>query len=83
MMICMTPEQRLAQIRRTRAEYDRVRERLFHQITEALDAAQELPEAERRLLGPSAVGRAARFTREYIAKVRDARSPHRDSGTGT
>jgi len=74
MMFPMTPDERLTQIARTRAEYDRVRGRLFRQISDALDAGAALPtKAERRKLGPSAIGRAASFTREYIAKIRDGR----------
>jgi len=74
-MIYVTPEERLAQIARTRAEYDRVRTRLFRQIGEALDAGAHLPKPERRKLGPSAIGRAAGFTREYISKICKGRSP--------
>lgn len=70
-MLLMTPDERLAQIAKTRAEYDRVRERLFRQINEALAEGAALPEGQTRKLGPSAIGRAASFTREYIAKIRD------------
>jgi hypothetical protein len=69
----MTPDERLAQIAKTRAEYDRVRERLFRQIKEGLADGEQLPEKERRKLGPSAIGRAANFTREYIAHIRDGK----------
>jgi hypothetical protein len=71
MMIAMTPDERLAQIARARADYDRARERLFRNISEALSESASLPEGEKRKLGPSAIARAASFTREYIAKIRD------------
>jgi hypothetical protein len=77
MMISVTPEDRLAQIRRDRADYDRARERLFRHIAEALAEGAELPEDRKRELGPSAIGRAASFTREYISKIRDGR--HEDA----
>ena len=72
-MIDVTPEDRLAQISKDRADYARARDRLFRHIKEALDEAAGLPEAEKRKLGPSAIGRAASFTREYISKIRDGR----------
>jgi hypothetical protein len=73
-MIYVTPEDRLAQIRKDRADYDRARARLFRHIGEALDDAAVLPEADRTKLGPSAIARAASFTREYIAKIRAGRA---------
>lgn len=80
MMITMTPAERLAQIAKTRAEYDglqgeadRVRTRLMAQIGKALEEHAALPDEQKRQLGPSAIGRAAGFTREYIAQIRAAR----------
>jgi hypothetical protein len=80
MMITVTPKERLAQITKTRAEWeplqqeaDRVRQRLMSQIGKALDEQDALPDERKRELGPSAIGRAAGFTREYIAQVRAAR----------
>ncbi|MDQ2875291.1 MAG: hypothetical protein M3Y33_11060 [Actinomycetota bacterium] len=70
-MATVTPEDRLEQIQRDRADYDRARSRLFRHIGEALEDAKALPAGEKRKLGPSAIGRAARFTREYIAQLRD------------
>lgn len=72
-MILMTPAERLALVAKARAEYDRAHDRLFRQIGTALDEADELPEERKRELGPSAIGRAAKFTREYIAQIRDSR----------
>jgi len=71
MMITMEPDERLERIRRARSRYDRARADLFHEITEGLTEAAALPEDEKRKLGPSAIGRAANFTREYISKIRD------------
>lgn len=62
---------RLVRIRRARSRYDRARADFFQQITDALAAGDALPEDQRRKLGPSAIGRAAGFTREYVAKIRD------------
>lgn len=73
MMIAMEPDERLERIRRARVEYDRARTKLFREITEGLADAEALPEKEKRKLGPSAIGRAASFTREYIAKIRDGK----------
>lgn len=73
MMITMTPDERLALIAKARAEYDRARARLMSQIGKALDEGEALPQERRRELGPSAIGRVAGFTREYISQVRDAR----------
>jgi outer membrane protein TolC len=77
MMITMTPAGRLAQIAKTRAEYDdvqaeadRIRTRLMSQIGKALEEHAALPDERKRELGPSAIGRAAKFTREYIAQIR-------------
>lgn len=71
MMITMEPDERLERIRRARSRYDRARADLFQEITEGLAEGEALPEKEKRLLGPSAIGRAASFTREYISKIRD------------
>lgn len=80
MMIVVTPDDRLAAIAKARAEYDdrqadadAARGRLMTQIRKALAEGRELPEGERRKLGPSAIGRAAKFTREYVAQLRDGR----------
>lgn len=72
-MILMTPAERLALIAKARAEYDRAHDRLFRQIDAGLDEWAELPQERKRELGPSAIGRAAKFTREYISQLRDAR----------
>jgi len=74
MMTCMEPDERLERIRRARGEYDRARARLFREIGEGLTEADALPDDEKRRLGPSAIGRAANFTREYIAKIRDGKT---------
>lgn len=76
MMITVTPAERLALIAKARAEYDRARERLMSQVHKALDEGHELPEDRKRELGPSAIGRAAGFTREYISQIRDGRHMH-------
>jgi hypothetical protein len=73
MMIVMEPDERLERIRRARSEYDRARTRLFREIADGLAEGEALPEKERRKLGPSAIGRAASFTREYIAQIRDGK----------
>jgi outer membrane protein TolC len=77
MMITVTPTERLTQIAKARAEWeplqaeaDRARQRLMYQINRALDEHEALPDEEKRKLGPSAIGRAAGFTREYIAQIR-------------
>ncbi len=82
MMIYVEPDERLERIRQARAKYDRLRgpadrarTELFREIDEAFADADQLPESERRKLGPSAIGRAANFTREYIAKLRDKDEP--------
>ena len=72
MMITVTPDERLALIAKARAEYDRARSRLMFQVRRALDEADELPPERKRELGPSAIGRAAKFTREYISQIRDS-----------
>jgi hypothetical protein len=73
----------LLDIREARAEYDLLQadadadaahRELMTRIGKALDEAEALPEGERRKLGPSAIGRAANFTREYISKIRDGRA---------
>lgn len=80
MMITVTPDERLAAIAKARSEYDgkqadadAARKKLMTQIGKALTEARELPEGERRKLGPSAIARAARFTREYISQIRDGK----------
>lgn len=79
-MVLMKPDERLDQIRKARADMDRAqtrtdgaRERLHAEIAAALAEADQLPAGEKRKLGPSAIGRAASFTREYITKIRDGR----------
>lgn len=79
-MVIMTPAERLAAVARARADYDtaqaeaeRQRGRLMAQIGKALDEGAGLPPARRRELGPSAIGRAAKFTREYVAQIRAAK----------
>ena len=67
----MEPEERLERIRKARGEYDRARTRLFREINDGLAEGEALPEKEKRKLGPSAIGRAAGFTREYVSKIRD------------
>jgi len=80
MMITVTPAERLTLISKARAEYDRAqagferaRTRLMTQVGKALDEADVLPPDRKRELGPSAIGRAAGFTREYISQLREAR----------
>lgn len=80
MMLTMTPDERLALIAKARAEYDArqaeadaAHKRLMAQIGKGLDEAAKLPGDQKRKLGPSAIGRAANFTREYISKIRDGR----------
>jgi hypothetical protein len=70
----MEPDERLEQIRQARVAYDRARAKLFREIRTAFTEAGELPEAQRRKLGPSAIHRASGFTREYIAKIRDGKA---------
>jgi hypothetical protein len=74
MMILMEPDERLERIRRARGRYDRARTEMFSEIREALAEADALPEDEKRKLGPSAIARAASFTREYISKIRDGKT---------
>ena len=74
MMITVEPADRLEQLRKDRADYDRARERLFRHIGEALADAEALSGDRKRELGPSAIARATSFTREYIAKIRDGRA---------
>lgn len=80
MMITMTPAERLALVAKARAEYERTqvdaetaRTRLMTQIAKALAEGAALPEERKRELGPSAIGRASGFTREYISQIRDGR----------
>ena len=74
MMIFMEPDERLERIRRARGRYDRARTEMFSEIREALTEAEALPDGLKRKLGPSAIARAANFTREYISKIRDGRT---------
>lgn len=74
MMIGMEPAERLARIARARARYDRARDELMREISDGFADAEALPEGRKRELGPSAIGRAAKFTREYVSQLRDARS---------
>lgn len=78
MMIYVEPAERLERIRQARARWDRLmvpadkaRAEMFSEIDAAFADAEKLPEEQKRKLGPSAIGRAANFTREYIAKLRD------------
>lgn len=52
-------------ITKARAEYDRARAKLFAAMKAALDDG----------VGPSAVARPSKFTREYVAKIRDGKGP--------
>lgn len=52
-------------ITKARAEYDRARTKLFAAIRAALDDG----------VGPSAIARQSKFTREYVAKIRDGKGP--------
>lgn len=70
----LTTQEHLERLRTARADYDRARETLFRFIAEALAEHARLPKGAARQLGPSAIGRAAGFTREYIAKIRDGRT---------
>ena len=80
MMITVEPAERLALVAKARSEYDRARERLMTQVRKAIDEGDALPEDRKRELGPSALGRASGFTREYVSQLRDARRGERDSG---
>lgn len=53
------------EIAQARATYDRARARLLAAIRAALADG----------VGPSAIARPSKFTREYIAKIRDGRGP--------
>lgn len=52
-------------IRQARTAYDEARAALFVAIRAALDEG----------VGPSAIARPSKFTREYIAKIRDGQGP--------
>lgn len=56
--------------RESKARYEEDREELFDAILDGLDA--EATDGT-PLYGPSAVGRFAGFTREYIARIRDGK----------
>ena len=73
MMITMEPDERLERIRRARARLDRARAALYAEIREGLADGEKLPKSERRKLGPTAVGKAADFSREYVAQIRDGK----------
>jgi hypothetical protein len=73
MMITMEPDERLERIRRARARFDRARAALYAEIREGLADGDKLPKGEKRKLGPVAVGKAADFSREYIAQIRDGK----------
>lgn len=73
MMITVEPVERLARIAKARARYNRARDELMAEIGEAFTEADRLPAARKRELGPSAIGRASEFTREYVSQLRDAR----------
>lgn len=60
----MTEEETLARIRKARARLDRARSDLFAEIRVALEEGTR----------PSEIARAAEFSREYIAKIRDGRT---------
>lgn len=66
MMSAMTePTDHEAAIAKARASYDTARARLFDAIKAALADG----------VGPSAIARPSKFTREYIAKIRDGKGP--------
>jgi hypothetical protein len=74
----VTPAERLARIEEARAEYDahaiaaeHAHQQLIDEIRAGLEDAAALPLHRKRELGPSAIGRAADYTREYIAQIRD------------
>jgi hypothetical protein len=52
-------------IAKARADYDRARTKLFAAIRAALADG----------VGPSAIARPSKFTREYVAKIRDGKGP--------
>jgi len=54
-----------AAIAKARADYDRARTKLFAAIRAALADG----------VGPSAIARPSKFTREYVAKIRDGKGP--------
>jgi hypothetical protein len=54
-----------AEIRAARATYDAARTALFKAIRAAL--ADDI--------GPSAIARDSKFTREYVARIRDGKGP--------
>ncbi|MFE3031561.1 hypothetical protein ACFXKY_07920 [Streptomyces canus] len=54
-----------AAIAKARADYDRARTKLFTAIRAALEDG----------VGPSAIARPSKFTREYVAKIRDGKGP--------
>jgi hypothetical protein len=70
----MEPEERLERIRLARTAYDRARAKLFREIRDGLAEGEALPDDQKRKLGPSVISRAAGFTREYIAKIRDGKA---------
>ncbi|MDQ0904147.1 hypothetical protein ACKI16_30335 [Streptomyces scabiei] len=60
-----TNEDLSAAVERARATYDKARSELFDAIKTALAAG----------VGPSELARRSKFTREYIAKIRDGQGP--------
>ncbi|MCX4451668.1 hypothetical protein [Streptomyces sp. NBC_01789] len=52
-------------VREARADYDEARSRLFNRIKDALAEG----------VGPSDLSRDSKFTREYVAKIRDGKGP--------
>lgn len=62
----MTTKDELSQaVEAARADYDKARALLFKAIRSALAGG----------LGPSELARRSKFTREYIAKIRDGQGP--------
>ena len=73
MMITMEPAERLDRIRKARARMERARADLFTEIREGLAEGEALPKGEKRKLGVTAIGKAADYSREYIAQIRDGK----------
>ncbi|MFC0602247.1 hypothetical protein [Streptomyces palmae] len=62
----MTTKDELSQaVENARRDYDEARSKLFKAIKLALDGG----------VGPSELSRRSKFTREYIAKIRDGQGP--------
>ncbi|WP_123471901.1 hypothetical protein [Streptomyces sp. CEV 2-1] len=60
-----TKDELSAAVEKARATYDEARSELFTAIQAALDGG----------VGPSELARRSKFTREYIAKIRDGKGP--------